>query len=254
MPDTPTGTGRLSEDPLPFLPQWRRLPAGDLLCKDSVQDKAVRFGSLEPAHVTLAKQSILPLVVVLMLALCVLINGQPLSLQFYALGLVSFLITAQVFSPLEFRNRQGSKRTRQILSRIVVEWSCVVALLVFVAASFKLTHVFSRDILVSWFLLTPVALLLVDSLRAPLARWLASDRGIAQRYIIIGANEVGVELARRIETSHAGEKFFGFFDYRGIDRVAQVLGKPLKPNCSARDFADFVREHAISRVYLARNC
>jgi len=251
MPDTPTGTGRLSEDPLPFLPQWRRRPAAELLCKGSVQDKAVRFGSLEPAHVTLAKQSILPLVVVLMLALCVLIKGQPLSLQFYALGLVAFLITAQVFSPLEFGNRQGGERTRKILSRIVVEWSCVVALLVFVAASFKLTHVFSRDILVSWCLLTPVALLLVDSLRAPVARWLASDRGIAQRYIIIGANEVGVELVRRIENSHAGEKFCGFFDYRGIDRVTQVLGKPLKANCSARDFADFVRAHAISRVYLA---
>jgi putative colanic acid biosysnthesis UDP-glucose lipid carrier transferase len=251
MPDTPTGTGRLSEDPLPFLPQWRRRPAAELLCKGSIQDKAVRFGSLEPAHVTLAKQSILPLVVVLMLALCVLINGQPLSLELYALGLVAFLIAAQVFSPLELGNRQGSERTRKSLSRIVVEWSCVVALLVFLAASFKLTHVFSRDVIVSWFLITPIALLLVDSLRSPVARWLASDRGIAQRYIIIGANEVGVELARRIENSHAREKFCGFFDYRGIDRLTQVPGKPLNANCSARDFADFVRAHAISRVYLA---
>jgi putative colanic acid biosysnthesis UDP-glucose lipid carrier transferase len=250
MPDTPTGSGGLSEDPLPFLAQWRR-PVAELLGKGSVQDKAVRFGSLEPAHVTLAKQSILPLVVVLMLALCVLIKGQPLSLELYALGLVAFLITAQVFSPLEPGNRQGSERTRKILLRIVVEWSCVVALLVFLAASFKLTHVFSRDVLVSWFLMTPIALLLVNSLCSPVARWLASDRGIAQRYIIIGANEVGIELARRIESSHAGEKFCGFFDYRGIDRLTQVLGKPLNANCSARDFADFVRAHAISRVYLA---
>jgi putative colanic acid biosynthesis UDP-glucose lipid carrier transferase len=251
MPDTPTGNGGLSEDPLPFLAEWRRRPVAELLCKGSVQDKAVRFGSLEPAHVTLAKQSILPLVVVLMLALCVLINGQPPSLQLYALGLVAFLITAQVFSPWELGNRQGGERTRKILSRIVLEWSCVVALLIFLAASFKLTRVFSRDMLVSWFLLTPIALLLVDSLRSPIGRWLASDRGIAQRYIIIGANEVGVELARRIENSHAGEKFCGFFDYRGIDRITQVLGKPLNANCSARDFADFVRAHAISRVYLA---
>jgi putative colanic acid biosysnthesis UDP-glucose lipid carrier transferase len=250
MHNTPTGSGGLSEDPMPLLSPWQRRPA-ELLGNGSVQNKAVRFGSLEPAHVILAKQSILPLVVVLTLALCVLIGGRPLSLEFCALGLVAFLISAQVFSPLDLGNRHGRDRTRKIVSRIAVEWSCVAALLVFLAASFKLTHVFARDVLVSWFLMTPIALLLVDSLCMPFTRWLASDRGIVQRYIIIGANEVGAELARRIENSHAGEKFCGFFDYRGIDRVTELLGKPVKANCSARDFADFVRAHAISRVYLA---
>jgi putative colanic acid biosynthesis UDP-glucose lipid carrier transferase len=135
----------------------------------------------------------------------VLVCGQFLSLQFYALGLVAFLITAQVFSPLELGNRQGIKPLR-FVSRMLLEWSCAVAVLIFLSASFKLTQLFSRDIIVSWFLVTPVALLLVDSFRNPIAKWLASDRGMVQRYIIIGANDVGVELARRIEhiTSRIG--------------------------------------------------
>ncbi len=251
MPDAATGTERLSEEPLPLLGPLSSRPAADLLCNGSVENKSVRFGSLEPAHVTLAKQSILPLVVVLMLAVCMLAGGQAPSLEFYALGLVAFLIAAQVFSPLDLGNHRGGQRTRKAVSRILLEWSCVVALLVFLAASFKLTHVFSREIILSWFLTTPVALLLADSLRGEVTRWMASGRGIAQRYIIVGVNDVGVELERRIENNHAGEKFFGFFDYRGADRVVEVLGKPVRGNCSASDFADFVRAHAIGRVYLA---
>jgi putative colanic acid biosynthesis UDP-glucose lipid carrier transferase len=251
MPDTPAGIGRLSEDLVqPRATRFDRA-ASELLCNGSVQNKAVRFGSLEPVHVTFAKQGILPLTVVLALAVCVLACGQSLSLQFGALGLMAFLISAQVFSPLDLGTSPGTQRTCKIVSRILLEWGCVVAVLVFLSSSFKLTHLFSRDIIVSWFLLTPIALLLTDSLRNPIAKWLASDRRVVHRYIIIGANDVGVELARRIEHSHAGQKFFGFLDYRSADRAAHGVNQSVKGNCSARDFADFVRTHAISRVYLA---
>jgi putative colanic acid biosysnthesis UDP-glucose lipid carrier transferase len=251
MPDIPAGTGRLTEDPVTLHPAWSKRATSELLCNGSLQNKAVRFGSLEPAHVTLTKQGALPLVVVLMLAVCVLTRGQPLTLQFCALSLVAFLISAQVFSPLDLGSRRNGARARSAVSRILLEWSCVVAVLVFLSVSFHLTRVFSQDILLAWFLGTPLALLLVDTVRNPVAQWLTSERGIVQRYIVIGANEVGAELARRIEHGHAGEKFFGFFDYRGSDRTAQMHGKPVTGNCSARDFADYVRAHSISRVYLA---
>jgi putative colanic acid biosynthesis UDP-glucose lipid carrier transferase len=251
MPETSAGTESFSPDPGQLRAPWSNRPASGLLRNDSVQNKAVRFGSLEPAHVTLAKQSTLPAVVVLTLAACVLACGGSLTLQFYALGVVAFLITAQVFSPLDLGNGRGTSRAHKIVSRILLEWSCVVAVLIFLSTSLKLTHLFSLDIITSWFLATPAALLLAESARNPLAKWLASDRGVAQRYIIIGANDVGAELARRIEHSHAGEKFFGFLDYRSADRVPDGLNQSVTGNCSARDFADFVRTHAISRVYLA---
>ena len=52
--------------------------------------------------------------------------------------------------------------------------------------------------------------------------WLTSDAGDDQRYIIIGANDTGLELARRIEISRTGEKFFGLLDYRSAGRVAGI--------------------------------
>jgi len=251
MPDTSASTGQLSHDSVHLRPRRSRRFASDPLRNDSVQNKTVRFGSLEPAHVALAKKIILPLVVVLMLTICVLACGKSLSMEFYALSLVAFLVTAQIFTPLGIANRERSGDTRRIVVRALLEWSCAVAILVFLSVAFRLTHVFSRDVIVSWFLLTPVALLLVDPLKNPVVKWLVSDRRNAQRYIIIGANDVGAELVRRIEHSHATEKFLGFFDYRSADRAAAAVDKPVTGNCSAHDFADFVRAHAIGRVYLA---
>jgi putative colanic acid biosynthesis UDP-glucose lipid carrier transferase len=250
MSENPAGTERLPNDQTQFRPPWSDRTASDLLGSATVRDKEVRFGSLDPAHVQLAKRSILPFIVVVMLAACVLACGRPLSAQFYALGLVSFLIAAQVFSPLDLRAGRDAGRMRTSASRILLEWSCVAAILVFLSVALKPSQGFSRDIIASWLLLTPIALLLADSVKAPVARWLATDRSAVQRYIIIGANEVGAELARRIGHRHAGEKFFGFLDFRGPERAAGGL-KAVTGNCSARDFADFVRAHAIGRVYLA---
>jgi putative colanic acid biosynthesis UDP-glucose lipid carrier transferase len=251
MSHTRAGTKGLSDDRLQLPAAAAGGAAAALLCNGSVQNKAVRFGSLEPAHVTLAKQSILPLVVVLVFAACALICSQPRSSEFYALGLVAFLSTAQVFTPLQLGLSQRRQRARRVASRILLEWTCVAAILGFLCVSFKLTHVFSRDFIVSWLFATPVALLLADSLRNPVAKWLGFARGGAQRYIIIGANEVGAELLRRIEHSHAGETFCGFLDFRSPARRMAGLDQPVTGNCVARDVADFVRAHAISRVYLA---
>jgi len=251
MPETPASTESLAGNRLQFRQAWSGSRTSELLCDGAVQNKAVRFGSLEAAHVTVAKQCILPFVVVLTLAICMLVSRQHLTSEFYGLGLVAFLIAARVFSPLDLGNGKRAEQTRKVVSRILLEWSGVVAVLVFLSLSFKLTHVFSQIVILSWFLATPFALLLADSLRYPLANWLASGLGIVQSYIIIGANDVGVELARRIEQSHARGKFLGFLDFRSFNRLSALPDKSIIGSCSARDLADFVRSNSISRVYLA---
>jgi putative colanic acid biosynthesis UDP-glucose lipid carrier transferase len=181
-----------------------------------------------------------------------LIGGQLVSLQYCGLALVAFLISAQVLSPLDLRNQLSARgRTRKAAVRIFLEWICLAAVLVFLSFAFKLTQVFARDVILGWLFATPVALLIVDSLSVLIAKWLATDRSIAQRYIIIGANDVGLELARRIAQSQGGGKFFGFFDYRSAGRLSGALDNPVTANCSAHDFAEFVRTNSITRVYLA---
>ena len=241
------------------LPQYRsrlRLPwllhrrASELIGDGSVQHKTVRFGNLEPTYITLVKRSILPSLVVLTLALCMHLDGQHWSLESYALALVAFLIAAQIFGPLNLNHAETDRPYKRI-SRMLLEWSCVVAILMFLSLSFKLTQDFPRSVILSWFLLTPATLLLADWWSAPLAKWFASVRALTQRYIIIGANDLGFELARRIDQTSSGGTFYGFFDYRSAERVSGTPHQPVKGNCSARDFADIVRSQAITHVYLA---
>ena len=252
MIDTSGNTRSLSPDQLRLPLNQPDYPASSLLCNGSVQDKAVRFGSLEPAHLTLVKHNTLPLVSVLTLAICMLVGRQSLSLQFWGLALVAFLISAGIFSPLDFQFQPSvARRTLRAASRIFIEWSCVAAVLVFISVAFKLTHVFSRDVMLVWFLATPVALLLLDSLSVPIAKRLTTERSIAERFIIIGVNEVGLELARRIAQCQTGGNFLGFFDYRSAGRLTGALEHGVTANCSAHDLADFVRRNSITRVYLA---
>lgn len=100
-----------------------------------------------------------------------------------------------------------------------------------------------------WFLATPAALLLVDSLGVRILKLLATDQSAIQRYIIVGANQVGVELARRIEHSYGN--FFGFLDFCSADRLIDVLEKRVTSGCTAQELAYFVRKNSISKVHLA---
>ncbi len=214
--------------------------------------KAVRFGTHEPAALTLTRRLIPPLVVVLVLANCLLKAGEALSLQFWALALIAFLTSTLLLSPPPLRKRSDrGGRAERSASRLLIEWCCVAVVLVFIAAAFKLTQEFSRDAILAWLLATPLALLLTDSVSATIAQWFAGERASGQRYVIIGANEVGIELDRRIEQSHGGGRSFGFLDYRSADRLPDGLGGPVTTNCTAGGLADFVRRNSITRVYLA---
>jgi putative colanic acid biosysnthesis UDP-glucose lipid carrier transferase len=251
MAEVSVSTGSLPSSELQLLDHTSRQPSPPL-CSGTVQAKAVRFGSLDSAHLTLVKRTCLPLVTVLVLVNCTLINGQPISSKLLALALVSFVISAQVFTPLDLSSQQDiGGRTRRAASRIILEWSCVGAILVFLSVSFKLTRVFSHELILSWFLATPMALLLVDSLGTLIAKWLDTELAVAQRYIIIGANDVGIELARRINQSQGGGRFCGFFDHRNAERLTEARDKAVTANCSASDLADFVRNNSVTRVYLA---
>jgi putative colanic acid biosynthesis UDP-glucose lipid carrier transferase len=245
------GSGSLTPDELglslkPIAPLERVAPSPSA---GSAQHKRVRWGTHEPASLNLMRRCILPCVVVIALANCLLIAGEPLSLQFWALALIAFLVSALVLSPPH--RSPARRRTGRSASRLLIEWFGVALILWFVSVAFKLTQTFPRDVILTWLLGTPLALLLADSLSTPLARRLAGGRSEAQRYVIIGANDGGIELARRIEQSQGGGKFFGILDYRSASRLPEGLGNPITANCTPQDLADFVRRHYITRVYLA---
>jgi putative colanic acid biosynthesis UDP-glucose lipid carrier transferase len=251
MGEINAGTGSLSGDEIPLSLGQPSERGAALLDGRVAQSKAVRFGSLDPAVLTLIKQSALPLTAVITLAACALVGGQPWSLQCSALALVTFIISARIFSPLKLRNHDGfAYRAIRSAPRIALEWSCVSAMLWFLKIAFHV-QVIHRELFIAWLVAAPLALLLVDSVSAPVSRRLAASRAAAERHVIIGANDVGLELARRIEQSQGIGRFVGFLDYRSAARLPDTSDRATMASCSVRDFADYVRRNSITRVYLA---
>jgi len=251
MSELPATTASLSSIDIP-LPSGgpEAVPPLASPAPPSAQRKAIRFGNLEPAVLTVVKRSTLPVTAIVTLALCLLAGGRSLSLQFWALGLVTFLASSQILSPLDIRQVPAAGRSRRAAPRILLEWSCVAAILFFLGIEFN-AHALPRDVLVAWYAITPIAMLIVDRLSVPLAKRLAADQSAAERYVIIGANDVGLELARRIDQSQGGGTFFGFLDYRDSARLPNSAQKQLAASRSTDEFADIVRRNSITRVYLA---
>jgi putative colanic acid biosynthesis UDP-glucose lipid carrier transferase len=84
---------------------------------------------------------------------------------------------------------------------------------------------------------------------AQIARWLSLKNTRAQRHIVVGINDVGVELVRRMKTRAWSSEFMGYFDFREPERLPSTALAQLKGHAS--DVAKYVREHGIHSVYIA---
>ena len=212
---------------------------------ESFAHRRVRLGNVEPAAVAFLRQ-LDPLIVVLSLFCCERVFGEQPSPAFVALTLLTWMISSQLF------DRIGASEAASLghwdfgrsYTRVLLQWVLVVGMLFLAGLTFKATDLFARQALVTWFFVTPAALSVTHLLRRR-ARWRMEHAG-APRYIIVGVNDVGVELARRLPPA----RFMGYFDFRSVDRVAQVTDpENLAGHC--RDTANFVRDKGVKVVYIA---
>jgi putative colanic acid biosynthesis UDP-glucose lipid carrier transferase len=223
-------------------PQLEDLSA---LSSSTVGQKTVTLGTLEPPFHTLLKHWSKPAVVALALGICVLVCASAATPSELALAVAAVLISHEIFSPLQLLSAAGPRPARLRLPRLLVDWGAVVALLLFLGLTLKLNNLFPRQVLMSWFALTPAMLLLGDFASTRLAARSGSAR---QRYIIIGANEVGVELKRRVSNSVGMGKFMGFFDFRSLERLPQDARSQFAGLC--KEVAEFVRSNGVNAIYI----
>ena len=212
----------------------------------SAHQKTVKLGTVEPPVLALLKHWSKPAVVVVALLTAILFTSQPITPAYGALALAALLISRQVFGPLRLLSVNSSILPKPEIPRLLLEWAAVAGLLLLFGVALKLWGLFPRNLLLSWFTLTPVTLLVGDYCSA---RALAGTRSAHDRQIIIGANEVGVELARRVSQGLGTGAFMGFFDFRSQDRLPEQTRDQFVGQC--KDVAEFVRRHAVNAIYIA---
>src|ERR1044072_1062087 len=124
--------------------------------------------------------------------------GSPLQQHYWALAALAFLISSQVVSD-PVLDSSGNRGISMLLThRIFSEWLLVSAALLLLAFALKVTEMFSRKVILTWFAITPFVVVAAQVGFRRYAAFSALRGKILQSHVIIGAHAVGARLARRL--------------------------------------------------------
>jgi putative colanic acid biosynthesis UDP-glucose lipid carrier transferase len=109
---------------------------------------------------------------------------------------------------------------------------------------------FPWDIMATWFIAAPCALLLTHLGLRYLMPPLVSSHGKHRRAVIAGANEIGLRLAEHLQKDRLlGVRFVGFFDDRARERLRPR--EELQLHGPLAGLAAYARQHRIDIIYIA---
>jgi len=163
----------------------------------------------------------------------------------------SYLILSVIVFSISFPGtpRLGASIPKMVAD-VLLSWLWTGALLVFVGIATGYDREFERQALITWLVVAPFAQIGAQLALRALAPFLLHIQGPAQRAVIVGMNEQGLALARRLnKTPYSGITLAGFFDDRDQERLnapqdLQILG-------GLPDLPGFVRDSGVKLIYLS---
>jgi putative colanic acid biosynthesis UDP-glucose lipid carrier transferase len=131
---------------------------------------------------------------------------------------------------------------------ILLSYFTIAALILTLGYATDSIDLFRHEAIVTWLWLAPSVLVLANFVFRWLLPTMVRMQGGRRRAIIIGLNDQGAELAKRIEQSRYDNiHMLGFFDDRTGDRTA-APHIPIQGKLS--DIADYVKEAHIQLIYI----
>jgi putative colanic acid biosynthesis UDP-glucose lipid carrier transferase len=196
----------------------------------------------------LLRRLIDPVIIVVSLRLWAEVFGTVFSGAYISLSiivfLVYFIISDKWESPLWYRNDIW-RETRKVL----FSWLLMAGVVLFIGYVTKNSALYSRTLLLTWFVTTPIVLLLAEGLF-----WVIMDRvlgnGQATRSAVIaGITPLNRQLAQRIpDYPYLGLSFKGSFDDRNPER--QLIEPKDKYYGTLSDLPDYVNRHKIDVIFI----
>jgi putative colanic acid biosynthesis UDP-glucose lipid carrier transferase len=206
-----------------------------------------RAASTESPDVALIEQQLNPAIAVVVLLLSSVNHGDRLVAPYWTLAALVFIIVFAVMSRPRLQPNMDLAWWR-VLRATGFEWGCVIIVLLLIGILFKATSLFSRKVIITWFVATPFALAGAQLATRSIMSWLRTRRSIWRRLIIVGANKVGCELASRLAEEPWLGTVDGFFDDRRIDRLPMAIRPHLLGRF--RDLPEYARRNRVHVIYL----
>lgn len=164
--------------------------------------------------------------------------------------LPQYLLLSVVLFALTF---PGSARLEQPIWRavqgIVKEWILLGGLLLLLGYATRYLRVFPKDVIIAFLWIAPLSQIAAHLFVRTMAPVLSNVDGTSRPAVIVGMNDQGLALARRLSTSSYGAmRLLGFFDDRAVDRLNDeaypLLGR-------IADLAQFIRTQNVHTIYLS---
>lgn len=202
----------------------------------------------DPPVVGLVKSLINPVAIVLALFLCTLFYREPFTGHYVILGVLTFLISTQVFDDVDVLRPWHGLRLTAEDQKVLFDWILVIGVILFLGFATKLSTQFSRKVMLSWFLVTPFILMFGRAIARMIVLRLATQGSGGRSMVIVGANALGLRLAQRVKDDpYYSVEVKGFFDDRSPDRLELTNGPLLG---TVQDLPGWVREHSVTTIYI----
>jgi putative colanic acid biosynthesis UDP-glucose lipid carrier transferase len=175
-------------------------------------------------------------------------NGKEFTGFYMVLAIITFFISSYVHDQTRIYRNWRNGRLLAYIRDTIIGWLVIVATLVFIGYSTRLSYRYSEKVILTWFIVTPFALIISHILLLQIANKVRS-RGYTRTAVIVGANFNGRKLADRIhDYPYLCIDLRGFFDDR--DEIRKSTEK-INLLGGVADVAGYVREHNIHMIFIS---
>jgi len=164
-------------------------------------------------------------------------------------------ILVAILAPLVMKRPQVSTLTvlprwGSITVSLVMRWLVLLALLFAIGYATKTSTEFSRRVVLTWAVITPIPLILVSIAFNEIVRQFMLAPSNLRTAVVAGYNEVSIALAERILADPGlGIRVTGYFDDRSVERLGLTAGQGLLGGLSG--LASYVNSARIDLIFIA---
>ena len=200
--------------------------------------------------VMLVERGLAPAGSVLSLWAWMWVYGVRFELPYQLLSVLAFLASILIFRGRRAWEPFARRNTWAMTGSVTMAWVALFLLLLLTAYATQTSEIFSRRVILTWFVATPPLLVMAQlaANRLMLPVMYSGDR--SRRAVIAGANELGQSLATRIRQDPAiGMQLVGFFDDRSAERLGsspagRILG-------GLAELPSYMRENQVDVIFIA---
>jgi putative colanic acid biosynthesis UDP-glucose lipid carrier transferase len=193
-----------------------------------------------------------PFIIWGMLILTTWIYNEDFTGYYLILIIITFFISSYIYEGTQIHRNWEKGRLLAYMRDTIMGWLIIVAILVFLGYITKFHSQFSLQVILAWFITTPLVLIVSHIIARSIIAALYS-KGEARPTIVIGANETSMEFVEHIgEIPFLLMDYHGYFDERSYFRISNVAKHSLGTNLGGlSDVIPYIHKHNIELVFIS---